>query len=385
MISLGVALAASLAVTPYYLHRIMLGAIPVFWPELLLLIACFIFLVGLVLGRFRVDWPNKAVGWLIALFVLSTVISSVLGGSDSYGALKSWVLFPAVFFFLSFQLLGKSRQTQPILYWGLAVGLLAVVVSGFWGVAVQHHVRLTLPFNSPNAAALWLVPALFILMDSPLSPRLKRPAIIVGVITVLATRSLGGILALLLASLLAAYTYYYHMQSLRRLWFLGATTVVLLVSFVGLTGMLNQTLQKDGQASFQARYEIWTTATGIIRAHPLWGIGPNRFEELYPKAVNGYFADPIEWSVPQPHSLYLATWLSSGLFGLISLLGLASYSSYLAVRHRRYFLFAGLVAVLVHGLVDTSFWKNDLAILFFLLVALVCRYERRVAVGQLES
>lgn len=373
MISLGVALAASLAVTPYYLHRIMLGAIPVFWPELLVLIAFLIFLVGLVLGRFRVERPNKVVGWLIVLFLLSTVISSLFGGSDSYGALKSWVLLPAVFFFLSFQVLAKSRQAQPILYWGLAVGLLTVVISGFWGVLVHHHLRLTLPFNSPNAAALWLVPVLFILMDSPLSLKLKRPVLIAGILALLATRSVGGMLALLLAGLLTAYVFYYHQQSLRRLWFLGATTAVLLLGFMSLTGVFNRTLQKDGEASFQARYEIWTTAAGIIRAHPVWGIGPNRFEEVYPKTVNGYFVDPIEWSVPQPHNLYLATWLSSGLLGLVSFLALVGYSSYLAICRQRYFLFAALVAVLVHGLVDTSFWKNDLAIIFFFVLAAICQ------------
>lgn len=385
MIALGLALAASLAVTPYYLQRVVVGGIPVFWPELLLLVAAFIFLVGLLLGRFRIELPNRATRWLVSIFVLSTVVASFLGGPDSYGALKSWVVLPVVFFFLSYQFLGQSRQTQPILAWGLAAGLLLIVLSGFWGVIVQHHVRLTLPFNSPNAAALWLVPVLFILLDSPLPLSLKRGAFIAGLLALLATRSLGGVLALVLACLLAAYAFYYHGQNLRRLWILGAATAVLLLGFVSLTGVFDRTLQKDGEASFQARYEIWTTAAGIIRSHPLWGIGPNRFEEIYPKTVNGYFVDPIEWSVPQPHSLYLATWLSGGLLGLVSFLALAGHASYLAIRRQRYFLFAAIVAVLVHGLVDTAFWKNDLAILFFLIIALVCRYDRRIATQEAGS
>jgi O-antigen ligase len=230
-----------------------------------------------------------------------------------------------------------------------------------------------LPFNSPNAAALWLAPVIFILLDSSL-PRWPRNVLaILGIGALLVTRSLGGMLAFALAGLLSAYALYYQKHEPRRLWLLFGAAIVLVLSFASLTGLFNQSLKKDGQTSFQARYEIWTTAVGIGRAHPFWGIGPNRFEDIYPKTVNGYFVDPIEWSVPQPHSLYLATWLSSGLLGLVSLLTLIGYACYLAIRRQRYFLFAALVAILVHGLVDTSYWKNDLAIVFFFLLAAVCQ------------
>jgi hypothetical protein len=57
----------------------------------------------------------------------------------------------------------------------------------------------------------------------------------------------------------------------------------------------------------------------------------------------------------------------------VSLLTLIGYACYLAIRRQRYFLFAALVAILVHGLVDTSYWKNDLAIVFFFLLAAVCQ------------
>jgi O-antigen ligase len=80
-----------------------------------------------------------------------------------------------------------------------------------------------------------------------------------------------------------------------------------------------------------------------------------------------------------PHNIFLSFWLSTGLLGLISFLvilgqlvrSLKSKASAnpLAV----YSLAAALVAVLVHGLFDTTYFYLPLAGLFWILCVLILR------------
>lgn len=89
---------------------------------------------------------------------------------------------------------------------------------------------------------------------------------------------------------------------------------------------------------------------------------------------------PLEWNVPQPHNLYLAFWLQTGLFGFAAFLGLVAVffrRTSMGVRTEDPFrrvlahsLVCAMIAVLAHGLVDTPYWKNDLGFLWWSLFAL---------------
>ena len=80
-----------------------------------------------------------------------------------------------------------------------------------------------------------------------------------------------------------------------------------------------------------------------------------------------------------PHNLLLATWLETGLLGLVGLMAALVLVGTGLVRALRESQTRPIAAVLVgswfvilaQGLVDTPVWKNDLFVLFWLLVA-VC-------------
>ena len=68
-------------------------------------------------------------------------------------------------------------------------------------------------------------------------------------------------------------------------------------------------------------------------------------------------------------------WVELGIIGLISLIGLIS-SIFLFVRKNKNDIFtlaatSGLLTMFLHGLVDVPYFKNDLAILTWLLVAVI--------------
>ena len=123
---------------------------------------------------------------------------------------------------------------------------------------------------------------------------------------------------------------------------------------------------------------IWNSSAKIIRDNPAFGIGPGNFQKEY-LDYQKYFPPYLEWAVPQPHNLYLAFWLQSGIFGLIGFLLLVYFwlgNLFKKIRQKNSFF--GLEAVLAEimlyiiivGLFDTPVWKNDLALVFSAIVFL---------------
>ena len=87
-----------------------------------------------------------------------------------------------------------------------------------------------------------------------------------------------------------------------------------------------------------------------------------------------------------PHNIFLNFWSELGILGalifdwlivkyLIISLGLFLFNKKIKQNSvNRYLalgLFSAMIVILVHGLVDVPFFKNDLAALFFILLALL--------------
>ncbi|MEA2113457.1 MAG: O-antigen ligase family protein, partial [Patescibacteria group bacterium] len=129
--------------------------------------------------------------------------------------------------------------------------------------------------------------------------------------------------------------------------------------------------------SLSSRLAIWQSAGEIIKDHPLNGIGPGLFQKYYLDKQTDFGLYP-EWAVPQPHNLFLAFWLQTGLIGLIGFIWLmvsffkSGFKALFGIRHSlsAVFLMAAMVYILTHGLTDTTYWKNDLSIVFWLVLAL---------------
>jgi O-antigen ligase len=135
------------------------------------------------------------------------------------------------------------------------------------------------------------------------------------------------------------------------------------------------------RSSFASRMMIWKSAWAIGSDNWILGIGPGRFQETY-LSYQRFYPPYLEWAVPQPHNLYLAFWLQTGLLGLIGFivllvswiryrLKLICDSSQDADANKiRIILLVMILSMLVHGLIDTPYWKNDLSVVFWLLLLL---------------
>ncbi len=157
-------------------------------------------------------------------------------------------------------------------------------------------------------------------------------------------------------------------------------------------------------ASTTARFYLWGSALAMIRDHPLFGVGPDNFLYHYfdPNNVDPTVAlciPHIDWSrlplphymnpasrfepcLSHPHNVVLDAWLSTGLLGLCALVAVLVLSVRLmgtawradrstATRTVLVGVGAILVATIGHGLVDNSIFVPDLAVAFWLAVALL--------------
>ncbi|MFH1182668.1 MAG: O-antigen ligase family protein [Candidatus Moraniibacteriota bacterium] len=195
---------------------------------------------------------------------------------------------------------------------------------------------------------------------------------------------------------------------------------------------LSHIINGDYYSSLHSRLMIWQSALAISRDHWLFGIGAGNFQQAYLDYQSRFPEPYIEWAVPQPHNIFLAFLTQLGIVGLVSFIFILiltlfrivipsesqgrvegslkqterdSSTSLRSVRNDNknkrlgfshwdfignwklgfgnlknkidrldtlsLWAFVYLVYILIHGLADTPYFKNDLAILFWLALAAI--------------
>ena len=143
--------------------------------------------------------------------------------------------------------------------------------------------------------------------------------------------------------------------------------------------------------SATVRLQLWDIGIRLIQKHPILGIGLGQFEPAYQAELHRRFAEKENGLIPEfvfrdPHNWILSFWLNMGLLGSISFVGL----NYLAIkgftlserseskgggRDREHVynqsITLALISILIFGLFDTIYWKNDLSALWWMLLFLL--------------
>ncbi len=127
------------------------------------------------------------------------------------------------------------------------------------------------------------------------------------------------------------------------------------------------------QGSDSGRLDLWRNSLELIGDYPLTGLGLASFEMAYSSYI-------LMLHVPylsHAHNIYLDVWLQQGVIGLLALIWLmaAAFGSRSQGSRWRAPAYASLVVILLHGLVDDSFYGYDGvgALLLFLPLGLIAR------------
>lgn len=379
-----------------------LGAVMLLWPAYLLrttvagipTTALELSIYGLTLAaairwvRSPRPWPPLP-RWLLlwgGVFVVAWVAATTVSPNlrDGLGALKAWLIDPLL---LSAVML-FAVQSETDHRWLLKAATVSGTIVALAGVVQLAWFRSTLQDNRlssffhpvANYAAMFLVPLIVLAAAAIIEGQLpRRWWLAVGSMTLalVLTVSFGGYLAL--AAGAAVLWWWVPRRALRRsLAIVGVAVAVAGTLVLTQTRYFAEHFRTTDRSSGLVRYQIWRTSWQMIRDHPIFGIGPNNFEPVYRQTVPPLFWPPLEWLVAQPHNLFLALWLETGALGLIAFLGLVGTwlgRLWFSLKHRQGWMravalgsLAAMIALLVHGLFDTPYFKNDLALEFVLIL-----------------
>lgn len=381
-----------------------LGPVPVSPVTVLVAVLMVAWLWRVLIGSERIELSHMQLP--LALFLLCGTIS-IYAAPDAGKALKVLFIFAmgAAVYLVASQTVRSEEEARGVL-WAVAcavgaIGLYAVVAGAEGGVAPETQAFPGVPgaesydrvegiFSSANGMGGFLALAI-------------PPIVALAVSENLWWRRVAGYLLVAAAMAGLALTYS------RGAWLgTGAGLLVLLpvlrrggawlVLGLVLTGAsaaaggaldrLRSVTEAGSDTAVTSRFDIWEAALGLVSNHPLLGVGLGNFQAAYGDLlVPGLPLLPYFFGVPEEaHNLFLNLAVEVGLVGAGAfawLLAVAllqtwrtSRSADRQVRAWSLGLGAGLVAILVHTLVDVIVYQGLAAILLFTYLGLIDAMRR---------
>ncbi len=389
--------------------HIFIFAVPFYYPEILITAAAILH----ILGRRPFSAPPKRLAAGATLMFAGAVLSLCFNSPTivGLGILKSWFFFPMLAAYLIHVELRDGIVQEKLLFLWFCADVAVAALSVMW--APMNHFtfdgRLNAVYPSPNHLAMLLEPGFLIGMyflvkiarNTGLYCRRKNVLpifFIVGtailLVAILSTKSTSAIGTIALCLLIGWTFMKFELHGALRL-VVSASAVLLVTTATVLVFSWSMLSSGTIRTSLASRVMIWNASVAMIADHPVVGIGPGRFQSAY-LAYQDRFPRYLEWAVPHPHNIFLAFWLNTGLIGLFGFI-IVVYSTLkqLLVRLRRevvddsrYFMVFSLLfllAVLIHGLTDTTYFKNEYAISFWIVIALVATKKTTPVLGLSEK
>jgi O-antigen ligase len=387
-----VAMTIALAAEPAYAFRPHLGPLPTTGLEVVLVAAIVVGIV--VLGR---SLPWRTVYTLpAALLLVAATIGAVVSPNSraAAGAWKAYFVEPMLAGVVVAGL-AVTRNRRLLFLAGLGVAgtvaALANLVVMLAAIA-QHRFSVVTPpvaiYQSANEVALYLVPLAALglavaLFDDDRRVRLAAAAFVaIAMAAAVVSLSRAGWLALLVAALFVGA---FHR---RRLWLVLLPAVVLVALVAGVPAMRNRALVEFSPNSpnntFLSRLPLWRSALDMLVHRPLLGGGLRGFEI----SVEPYRAPGYHERQAYPHNILLNFWTETGLLGLAAFLWLCVRSVRISVaslarsgeaRMLAIGVMGFLLAFWVHGLFHPQYFKNDVAAVFWAVLAIQVGCLRQVA------
>jgi len=329
---------------------------------------------------------------VVLLGALSLLVAR--GPGESLRTFRLVILEPALFYLLLTRLLAGRRDARLVVA-GLIIGGVAAclvglgqLATGIGPIEAEGVDRIRAAYRSPNNLALYLdrvvQPAVALALAGAGPMRsLSAAAALVLLIGLGLTYSVGGWLAAGVGIGAAVV-----LARGRR-----ALALLAVVALVALAGVLAARpervvghLDLAADSTSGVRVLLWRSALEMLRDQPLFGVGLDNFVYRYNPERGGDYMSPAGWREPDlshPHNLLLDWWLSLGVLGALVLarllvtawrLGRAAWRATEGDRLGRALaggLVGWLVATLVHGAIDNSFFLPDLAVLWWTSYALL--------------
>jgi len=384
---------------PWYTVRWHYGPLPTTLLETGILLTVVLFVVESWRHQLMPAWRTSFT--LPALLFIVAGAISVLVAPDHRAALglyRAYILEPIAFFVVLISILRSWSQARLILA-GLAIsGIVVSIPNGFVVLqAIRHHtlnVAVAPPvaiYQTANAVALFVVPliavaaALAVYAADPRDRWGSVAFLVIAVPAALLSFSRGGYLALVVIAILLAASHR------ARVWLLPV--ILVLIAAVSRIPPIASRLGHevdlaDPNNSLQERFRLWGATFRMLKDHPIFGSGLSGFKQTIDAYRSGVYREDLIY----PHNIVLNFWTETGLLGLAAFAWL--FVQVLRVawigwrkgaaewRPLQLGILLALVGILVHGLVDVPYLKNDLSLEFWVLLALTWAGSRQLSMSR---
>ncbi|MCX6784400.1 MAG: O-antigen ligase family protein [Candidatus Komeilibacteria bacterium] len=393
----------TLLLLPTYLIRLAIFQFPINFLSGLIWILFIVWLIKSItqkqitfsifhrLNNAQTIWP-KPLKLPVILFLLAAIISLFIAPSllGSIGIFKAYIIESLLLISVLISLIKTKadwlKLLTPLGWLIIIMGILGIAqrLTG-WFVPVNYlppnDFRTTLFFGYPNAGPLFIAPLLPIFLGL-FWHNLKEQSfnkqfffylatIALGIIAIILAKSDGAIIGLLVGLII-----FFLLAGKKTAIITGIIIVLGVVSFFFIIPANFQSLITNNLLfknwSGQVRLYQWQETLGMLKDHPVLGVGLDNYQTAFTPYQKTTGIEIFKY----PHNIFLNFWSELGLLGLISVLWLiisffkTTLLSIFNNPNRLIYLglLAGFITLLIHGLVDVPFFKNDLAVLWWLII-----------------
>jgi O-antigen ligase len=383
--NLRLAIFIFLALLPSYLLRTEFFGFPMTLLELLFVVLALRWLVGQM--RDRSSFAFLRSWWLPLLLLCVAATVGIFVSPDTQAALGTWKAYfiePVIFFLILRTSLPDyddgERAAMALGLGALFVALFAIIQKST-GTAIpipwDVEGRVTSLYPYPNAVGLYLAPIILLSLaglhravDAHFNRRVWLWCFVLGfsMAAIIFSKTEAAWVAIPVAFLLSALCN-------RKYRAITVSTFVLLVLIAFLTPAFREKILLQDYSG-EVRRKQWVETVVMLQDHHLTGAGLSG----YPSTLEPYHTfDEIE-IFQYPHNIILNVWSELGALGVLVLATLAfqtwrdfrlAYRKSSPMRWLAFGCFAALLEMVIHGLVDVPYFKNDLAMFTFALLALL--------------
>jgi O-antigen ligase len=399
------ATATIVALLPSYLLRFSIGPVPMTLLEVMVLILFVVWVVKLKTKNEKIkntlknlksnNWWRLIIAWLI-FATISLFISPDLRAAA--GVWKAYIIEP-ILFLIVFLNIVKTRKDLDLIFYALGISALYIsifaIYQKFTGFAIPNPIwqaaetrRVTSFYGYPNAIGLYLAPIIVFYVGWLIS-KLQTTSSKFQKILLLNLKPLLfqlSVIVLSSSAVIFARSEGAYVGILAGLFFLGIMTkklrwptVAAAIIFVLIITLVPQfrsytveqvTFQND---SGKVRLIMWKETWQMLRGRFFSGAGLAGYQETFAPFHKAKYIEIYLY----PHNLFLNFLSEVGLGGLIVFLLIIikffkdTIKKFLTTRQPLFIvLSAVMIAIIIHGLVDVPYFKNDLSILFWFVIGL---------------
>lgn len=406
--NLPIAIAIIVALLPTYLIRFYIICLPTTLLEIMILIILAVWFLQTgfkkIHKRYKKKIPYKPFLFqtqIILIIFFATI--SIFAAPNIWKAMGLWrayFLEPILFFLIFVQVIKTKKDLQKILY-GLGISALAIsffaiyqkITGNFIPVKMwqpEETRRVTSFFTSPNAVGLFLAPIIMIYFGWLFENKFKNFVPILFKISVLTASIIAIVFTVsqgTFAGLIIAFIFFICLAikiTNPSILYIKKFVVFILLIIPLLFSIIyfqNQQINKYTEKiinspSTQNRIVLWQGSFEFLKRNPknfIFGAGIFGFPEIQEK-----FREPLKMEpLIYPHNIFLNFWMDIGLLGMLCFVWLI-ISFFIKIKksfskEKNIFyigIAAAIITIIIHGLIDAPYFKNDLSLLFWIILGI---------------